>query len=230
MDRFPSTAWELLADAARRGDGWATARNEFAERYYAAVRAYIGALTRSAANADDLTHRFFETVVLSGTLLARADQKKGHFRPYLKQAIRNFLVDEHRHETRALAREVRPDGVTDGWRAIAIDPTPSADEEMLRAWGRSLVAMALSRLEQACQEKQQREHFEMFVRRYIADPDRPPSWREVGEPFGLDEKIARSRTETAAARFRTLLRQLIASDIGASEEIDDELQAVLKVL
>jgi RNA polymerase sigma factor (sigma-70 family) len=230
MDRFPSTSWELLAGAARRGDGWATARNEFAERYYAAVRAYIAALTRGASQRDDLTQRFFETVVLSGRLLARADREKGRFRPYLKQAIRNFLIDEHRHESRATANEVPLDGVLGGWNAVAVDGAPSPDEEMLRAWARALVAMALSRLKQVCEEKHQHEHFEMFVGRYITDPDHPPSWREVGERFGLDEKIARSRTETAARQFRSLLRQLIASDIGAGEDIDQELQAVLAVL
>src|SRR5688500_15472524 len=102
MDRFPSTSWELLAGAARRGDGSTTARNELAERYYAAVRAYIAALTRGASHSDDLTQRFFETVVLTGRL-ARADREKGPFRPYLKQAIRNFLIDEHRHQSRAMA-------------------------------------------------------------------------------------------------------------------------------
>jgi hypothetical protein len=68
------------------------------------------------------------------------------------------------------------------------------------------------------------------VRRYVPDSDHPPSWRQVGEPFGLDEKIARSRTETAARQFRSVLRQLVASDLGASEDVDHELQAVLAVL
>jgi RNA polymerase sigma factor (sigma-70 family) len=230
MDRFPSTSWELLAGAACRGDDSAAARDEFAERYYAAVRAYIAAVTRGAPDADDLTQRFFEAVVLSGSLLVRADHGKGRFRPYLKQAIRNFLIDAHRHDARAAVLEVRPDGVTGGWNAIAVDGSPSPDDEMLRAWARSLVGMALSRLEHVCEERQQREHFAMFVRRYVADSDRPPSWRQVGEPFGLDEKLARSRTETAARQFRTLLRQLVASDIGASEDIGHELQAVLAVL
>jgi hypothetical protein len=34
------------------------ALNEFAERYYAAVRAFIAAVTRSPADAEDLTQRF----------------------------------------------------------------------------------------------------------------------------------------------------------------------------
>ena len=230
MERFPSTSWKLLTDAARRGDSSTTARNEFAERYYAAVRAYIAALTRGASHSDDLTQRFFEAVVLSGTLLARADREKGRFRPYLKQAIRNFLIDEHRHQSRATANEVRLDGVIGGWNALAVDASPSPDEQMLRAWARALVAMALSQLEQVCEEKHQHQHFDMFVHRYIADPDLPPSWREVGEPFGLDEKTARSRTETAARQFRSLLRELIASDIGAGDDIDQELQDVLALL
>jgi hypothetical protein len=120
--------------------------------------------------------------------------------------------------------------MTNGWSAVAIDASPSPDQEMLRAWAQSLVAIALSQLERVCNEKQQREHFEMFVRRYVVDPDHPPSWREVGEPFGLDEKTARNRAETAAKQFRSLLRELVASDIGAGEDIDDELQAVLAVL
>lgn len=228
MDRFPSTSWELLTGAARRGD--AAARNEFAERYYGAVHAYIAALTRGANHSDDLTQRFFESVVLSGTLLARADHERGPFRPYLKQAIRNFLVGEYRQQLRTTGNEVPLDGMADGWRAVAVDASLSPDEAMLRAWGQSLVAMALSQLERVCDEKHQRDHFEMFVHRYVVDPDDPPSWREVGEPFGLDEKNARNRAETAARQFRSLMRELIASDAGAGGDIDDELQAVLAVL
>jgi len=230
MDRFPSTSWELLAGAARRGEGAATARNEFAERYYGAVRAYIAALTRGASQTDDLTQRFFEAVVLSSPLLARADHDKGRFRHYLKQAIRNFLIGEHRQRSRLTANEVPFDDATEGWSLMAAEASPSPDEQMMRAWAQSLVAMALSRLEGVCEEKRQREHFQMFVRRYVDDPDRPPSWSQVGGPFGLDEKTARNRTETAARQFRSLLRQLIASDIGAGEDIDRELQEMLAVL
>ena len=232
MDRFPTTSWDLLAGATRRDDGSATARSEFADRYYAAVHAYIEAITRQApmADADDLTQRFFETVVLSGRLLTRADPQKGHFRPYLKQAIRNFLVDEHRRRARSVNPDVRPDGVDEGWTRIATASTPGPDEELLRAWGRSLVSMAIKQLEALCDQKNQRQHFELFARRYLADADRAPSWRDVGEAFGLDEKIARSRTETAVRHFRALLRELVASDMGTEEDIDKELQAVMSVL
>jgi DNA-directed RNA polymerase specialized sigma24 family protein len=193
------------------------------------VRGFIGALTRNAPATDDLTQRFFETAVLSGRLLAQADSGKGRFRPYLKQAIRNFLVDEHRREARGVA-EVHPDALEGGWGTIANGSAPGPDEALLRGWAQSLVAIAVTRLEAACEQQGQRQHFELFMRRYVQDPDHPPSWRQVGDTFGLDEKIARSRADTAVRRFRVILRQLISSDMGAAEGVDDELQALIAVL
>jgi DNA-directed RNA polymerase specialized sigma24 family protein len=221
----------LLADAARHDAAAADAVSEFADRYYAAIRAFIAALVRRMPDdADDLAQQFFETVVLSGRLFERADPHKGRFRPYLKQAIRNFLVDERRRDARTVQSDVRPDAVASGWDTIASETSPAPDEALLRAWGQSLVAIAVKRLEAACASNGQTEHYQLFARRYLRDPDHPPSWREVGAAFGLDEKIARSRAETAARRFRALLRDLVASDIGSEADVDNELHAVIAVL
>jgi RNA polymerase sigma factor (sigma-70 family) len=227
--QFPSTKWELLAGASPHGDHSAAALNEFAERYYAAVRAFIAAVSRNPVDADDLTQRFFETVVLSGRLLSRADPVKGSFRPYLKQAIRNFIIDEHRRQARSVNPDIRPDGRDEGWNGLA-DSSPGPDAALLQAWARSLVGMAVARLEALCEANKQQQHFQLFVRRYLVDPDHPPSWREVGEAFGLDEKIARSRAETAVRHFRALLRDLVASDMGSEKGIEEELEAVIAVL
>jgi hypothetical protein len=90
--------------------------------------------------------------------------------------------------------------------------------------------MAVARLEAECDTRGQRQHFDLFVRRYVQDPDDPPSWRAVGEAFGLEEKIARSRADTAVRRFRIILRNLIASDVGAENGVDEELHALMAVL
>ena len=227
--QFPSTSWDLLANAIRRDES-AGALTEFAERYYAAVRAFIRAIAPNVADADDLTQRFFETVVLSGRLFAHADRAKGAFRPYLKQAIRNFLIDERRRAARSINADVRPDAVENGWNTISGESSPGPDEDLLRAWARSLVTMAVARLEALSEANDQQQHFQLFVRRYLADPDHPPTWGEVGEAFGLEEKIARSRAETAVRHFRGLLRDLIATDVGAGGNIDQELQTVIALL
>jgi RNA polymerase sigma factor (sigma-70 family) len=225
---FPSTRWGLLAEASR-GES-AEALSEFSNRYYAAVRAFIAAITREPQEADDLTQRFFETAVLTGRVLMHADRRKGHFRPYLKQTIRNFVVDERRRHARSIQSDVRPDTLDDGWDGIAMAWRPGPDAALLRAWAQSLVAMAVARLEAHCEAHGQREHFQLFARRYLTDPDRLPGWRQVGEAFGIDEKTARSRAETAARHFRAQLRHLVASDIGSEHDTDAELQALIALL
>ena len=228
---IPSTSWDLLTNASPpRGDRSAAALNEFAERYYAAVRAFIATAVRHSVDADDLTERFFETVVLSCRLFARADPQKGTFRPYLKQAIRNFLVDERRSAARSVTPDVWPDAVAGGWNDLVDESSGAPDGALLRAWAQSLVAMAVARLETHCRAYGQAQHFQLFARRYLTDRDQPPAWREVGEAFGLDEKTARGRAETAARHFRALRRQLVASDIGSEQAIDDELHAMIAVL
>jgi hypothetical protein len=125
---------------------------------------------------------------------------------------------------------VRPDATEDGWDDLVADSAPGPDEELLRAWARSLVAIALTKLEALCEETGQTEHYQLFARRYLADPDHPPSWHEVGHAFGLEEKIARGRADTAVRHFRALLRQLIASDLGSEDDVEKELQTVLALL
>jgi RNA polymerase sigma factor (sigma-70 family) len=228
--QFPSTSWVLLTNASTHGDRAAAALDEFAQRYYGAVRAFIAAAVRYSVDADDLTQRFFETVVLSRSLLTHADPQKGTFRPYLKQAIRNFLADERRRAARAVTPEIRPDATADGWSDLVDESSRAPDEALLRAWAQGLVAMAMARLETRCRATGQTQHFQLFAQRYFTDRDRAPAWRELGEAFGLDEKTARGRAETVSRQFRTLLRQLIATDIGSAHAIDDELHAVIALL
>jgi RNA polymerase sigma factor (sigma-70 family) len=228
--QFPSPSWVLLANASARADRPTTALDEFVERYYATIHAFIATAVRHSVDADDLTQRFFEIVVLSGRLLARADPQKGAFRLYLKQAIRNFLVDERRRAARSVTPDVWPDAVAGGWNGLVDESSCGPDEALLQAWAQSLVAMAVARLETRCRANGQAQHFQLFAQRYLTDRDHPPAWREVGEAFGLDEKTARSRAETAVRQFRALVRQLLARDIGPEQAIDDELHAAIAVL
>jgi hypothetical protein len=131
---------------------------------------------------------------------------------------------------RSVNPDVRPDSLDDGWNVVLGESATSPDAEMLRAWARSIVSMAVARVQKICEENGQTEHFQMFAHRYLADSDRPPTWREVGEAFGLDEKVARGRTEAPVRHFRLLLRHLVASDLGSEKGIDEELQAVIAIL
>ena len=231
---FPKTSWTLLGQASTgRAHGNPAATNEFTERYYPAVRAYISAIVRDSVMAEELTQQFFVTAVLSGRLLLRADRAKGSFRPYLKQAIRNFLVDEHRRLARRKEESesaVHPDGFKQGWEGLADMASRAPDTDLLRAWGQSIVRMAIAKVEAISIEKGQQLHFQLFTRRFLGGSDELPGWKEVGAAFNLDEKTARSRAETVVRCFRAVLWDLIATDIGSEKAFEHELRNLIGIL
>jgi RNA polymerase sigma factor (sigma-70 family) len=228
---FPDTSWTLLEAACDTAERGQLAREEFTVRYYKPVRAYIAAIVRDPEQTDELTQSFFERVVLSGRLLRAADPKRGSFRPYLKQALRNFTIDHLRHQTLGGAQIVRPEEDTRGWEALPSGPRPPSPEtEYHNAWVRALLERTLEEVRQLCLARGQAVHFELFRGRYFGEAAEPPSWRELGERFGLDEKAARNRTETVARHFRVLLRQTLVADTGSIAAADDEIAALLALL
>jgi DNA-directed RNA polymerase specialized sigma24 family protein len=232
---FPKTSWTLLGQASTgRARGNPAATNEFTERYYPAVRAYIAAIVRDGSAAEELTQQFFITAVLSGRLLLHANRDKGSFRPYLKQAIRNFLIDEHRRLARTKEESpksgVHPDGFKQGWEGLADVASSGPDTDLLRAWGQSIVKMAIEKVQAISIEKGQQQHFQLFARRFLGGSDDLPAWKEVGAAFNLDEKTARSRAETVVRCFRAVLWDLIATDLGSEQAFDRELRNLIGIL
>ena len=232
--RFPETSWSLLGRVTTSSSELNPATNEFSERYYAGVRAYISAILHDGPEAEELTQQFFITVILSGRLLRGAKRDKGHFRPYLKQAIRNFLIDERRRRTRRGEQSpestVHIDGFKRGWDAVSDERLQSPDSALLRGWAQSLVRIALARVRAISEEKGQSVHFQLFAQRFLVDSDSPPGWNEIGAMFNLDEKAARSRAEIIVRRFRATLWDLIATDIGTDSTFDEELRNLIAVL
>src|SRR5437867_3134644 len=135
---LPRTSWSLLIRVAKRGTEATSALDEFTNRYYDPIRGYIGAIVRNSVDSQDLTQLFFERAVLSGRLMARATSKKGSFRAYLKQSLRNFILDEWRRRrsrrAQAAVASVRPDMARGGWDRIVQEASPSAETAFHREW------------------------------------------------------------------------------------------------
>jgi DNA-directed RNA polymerase specialized sigma24 family protein len=231
--RFPETSWTLLRVAREGGQTGTAALADFGQRYYRPAYAYILAIVKDQEEAKEITQGFFEAAVLSGRLLAVVDQTKGSFRPYLKQALRNYVIDCHRKELRQAKRmpqAVRPDQDSRGWEGLSDAFSPPAESAYHTEWVRALLEGALERVRRVCEAKGQMDHFELFIRRYLSASGEPPAWRDLGMPFDLDEKAARSRTETVARHFRLVLREMLVIDIGSENGADEEIATLLGLL
>jgi DNA-directed RNA polymerase specialized sigma24 family protein len=231
--RLPSTSWTLLAAAGRSDEAAAAARAEVTTRYYQPVYAYLVAIVRDPDLARELAHGFFEQAILSGRLPARADRDRGPFRPYLKQALRNYVTDGWRRETRqkrhASDPPVNPDPEMN-WEERLADARPEPDAAFHAAWVRALLEEALDRVQSICSVRGQVEHFALFAGRYLCGAGDIPSWKTLGATYGLDEKTARSRADTTAQHFRGVLRELLRRDVETEQDVDQELATLLQLL
>lgn len=89
---FQSTLWALVLGA--RGDRLAL--EQLLRTYWSPVYAFIRRQGYSGHDASDLTQEFLSQVVIGRDLVGRATPERGRFRAFLKQTLRNFLIDQHR--------------------------------------------------------------------------------------------------------------------------------------
>jgi DNA-directed RNA polymerase specialized sigma24 family protein len=223
----PSTPRDLLG--GDKGPDPHFAAREFTARYHAAILAFVKSIVRDSDQAEEIVQDFVTTHVATGKLFKTFDRATGTFRVYLKQCLRNVLVDRFRREQRlALHHAEHPDTSPGGWDKVrGTSTTPDHDAAFLRGWTQSIVKMALQRVEAACRANDQEIHFRIFVGRHLANEEPPPSFNDLGRPYGLDGKTARSRATTVATQFRKVLRDLIAEEFGTDDKTDREIYAML---
>jgi RNA polymerase sigma factor (sigma-70 family) len=231
---FPVTSWTLLSIVQAGGADARAALGELIARYSAAVEAFLrDALRVTPEDAQDVAQDFFADKILSGHLLARYRRGKGSFRPYLKEALRNYVRSRLRTDA---ARKRRPDGgmvspddLPRGWDSVEPGPASSPESAFHTAWVRRLLDEALAVVRAQCVREGLEPHFAVFAGRYLSDADEP-KWSELAAPYGWDEKQARNRAEVVAARFRTALRELVAAEVGSEQLAQEELEALLALL
>src|SRR5688500_2818259 len=102
---FPNTSWTLI-DAIRdpAHPQHEEASQQLAGRYWPPVYAYLRWSGKNQHEALDLAQGFFATVVLQRKLFEHADGSRGRLRALVLAALKNYLIDEHRHEISSINR------------------------------------------------------------------------------------------------------------------------------
>jgi hypothetical protein len=207
------------------------ARSTFWEAYSPPVFAYMRALRAIfglRVEVEDLVNGFFTDKIFGGPLVNQYTRSQGHFRPYLKRALRNYVVDLLRREHPHIEL-VKPDQRSDGWDRLKLGVVPEAEAAFHEAYVRTVLREAVERVRSICDSRGLSEHFAIFAARYLTESEDPPSWAEVGRPFGLSGKEARSRADTVAYQFRNVLRQRFAEELGSDDATDDEISTLLSL-
>jgi RNA polymerase sigma-70 factor (ECF subfamily) len=229
---FPTTQWSqvLGAQDPARFDALVRA-------YWKPAYAYIRvAWKKSNEDAKDLTQAFFARLLQNGRLGA-VRTEGGRFRSYLKQALRNFLIDAER--AAEVRRPVEP-VFTFETDPIEVASGETPDRVFDREWCSCLLEASLRRLERQLAEEGKAAYFEAF-RAYLLDPQAErevtvatrggelglPTYASVARRLGRSESDVRNYLSHCRARLREILKDEVRGTVEDSRDAEDELRSLI---
>jgi RNA polymerase sigma-70 factor (ECF subfamily) len=215
-----TTQWDLLFQAHHgTPEQVSAAQVELMNRYAGAVHRYLLSALRDPEAVAELDQEFALRFLRGG--FQRVDPVRGRFRDFVKQALRNLIIDYHR---RASARP-RPMGDNLPERAASVDD--DFDRRFLASWRSEVMSRAWAALAQL--QEQTAQPYHTVLRMRVEHPEmRSPEMAErlstvLGRPIsagGLRMALQRSRD-----RFVEFLLEEVAGSlrVPGAEELEQEL-------
>jgi RNA polymerase sigma-70 factor (ECF subfamily) len=232
---FQSTMWALVLGA--RVDR--SALEQLLRAYWSPVYAFIRRQGYGGHDASDLTQEFLTQVVIGRDLVGRADPQRGRFRAFLKQALRNFLIDQHRlgrvskgaPGARGGPNRTVPDAPPE---ATTLDALPAAVDDGLaaggafdRAWAATIIENTLERLEESLVADGMEAHWAAFHANVVGPALRRtaplPLAALVPVTGAVDEAQVSNMLQTVKRRFRRTLRDVVAETVADEGQVEQEL-------
>lgn len=231
-EQFQTTSWSLVLNARENS----VHLSELLTRYWAPIYSYIRASGRDAADAADLTQEFLAEVMLERGLIERATPERGRFRTFLKTAVRNFLVDEHRRATTRRRSADRPLVSMDAIAARGAEPSLETNPERAfdREWAAAILQAAVEQVESDCAVPELAMHWAAFQAAVLSPAlqgTEPPSMAQVGQQIGCPDSLrVSSMIQTVRRRLRRAVRARVEDSLGRREELDEEMACLKEFL
>lgn len=228
---FPDTRWTLIArltDPAETG----AALDRLCAAYWPPIYAYVLQSGRPHAEAQDVTQDFLEMVVRR-RLLERANPVEGRLRNWLLAALRHFLANVRRHES----REKRGAGA----RALPLDheevlaelagvasESLTPDEAFDRAWVGVLLRRVLDTLQGQYRQAGREGEFTALLPWMLEGGSVPQI--EAAAKSGMTVANFRVQLHRLRGRYKEALWQAIISTLEREEDYQDELEYLFRIM
>jgi RNA polymerase sigma factor (sigma-70 family) len=220
MPAFPTTLWTVIRDA---GAGRATAVNEVVTRYWPAVVRFARSKGLDEAAAEDVAQEAFLRV-FSDRTLARADETKGRFR--------NLLLSITRYEVGHYFENRNAGKRGGGRRPLSLDATGEIDEAALaapetsdpdfdREWFALILSASLAKLEA------ENLDYHRCLRGFLFEAK---SHAAIAASLGKTEAMVRNAISRGKIKLAKIVRDEIAAYVSSSEELEEELEYLSKLI
>jgi RNA polymerase sigma-70 factor (ECF subfamily) len=212
-----STEWSLvfqLQDGTPEQVG--AAQVALMHRYAGAVHRYLLAVLHDQDAASELDQEFALRFIRGD--FHRADPSRGRFRDFVKQALRNLMIDYRRRQ------RVRPRNLGDDVpeRAVEASGDPEFDSRFLGSWRSELLSRAWDALAKLQQSSGQPYHDVLRLRVEHPDQHSPELAALLSDKLG--RPISAGGLRMALQRSRDRFVEFLLAEVAASLKDPTEVQ------
>jgi RNA polymerase sigma-70 factor (ECF subfamily) len=230
---FLTTRWSLVL-AARGFDAPASrALEDLCRAYWFPLFAYVRRCRVPAHEAEDVVQGFFARLIEKRDL-SQVGPEKGRFRSFMLAAIRHHLSHHRAHERaekRGGGRVVLEIDFRDADQRLEAEAPGIDDPERAfeLAWARELLRTCIDELGREYAKSGRRTVFDVLAPELQRVGD-SSEYAAHAEKLGLTPGAVKVAVHRLRARFRERLRERIAATVERDEDVEDELQALLRAL
>ena len=207
---------------------------ELCEIYWTPVFRFLRREGRNEDVSQDLTQEFFAKL-LAGNGIAMIDPQKGRFRSYLLGALKHFLAEDRRNETRqkrgggAVIESIEDEEVSVITPEI---PDPSAmisDPYFDRQWGIALMERGLRTVEATFRNSGREAQFEVLKPWLVGDTENL-SQASAAAQLGMTSGSIKVAIHRLRKEFGNAIRNEIEQTVSEPDAIADELRYLIEVV
>jgi len=234
MSDFETTHWSIVLAAG--SESTVRSREALAslcETYWYPLYVYLRRWGHSVEDAEDLTQGFF-TRVLERDLFQVASPERGRFRSFLLTSLKHYVANEREH---AQAQK-RGGGVpplplefeTARSRFLREPRDDSTPESVFdQRWALTVIDRVVMQLRADFSGRGKEELFDR-LKVHLVGSESQTSYRETAAKLGMSESAVRVAIHRLRQQFGELLRDEIGQTVTTRQEVEDEIQHLIRSL
>jgi RNA polymerase sigma factor (sigma-70 family) len=232
---FNTTHWTIVmacADEENEGEAQHALASLF-QTYWYPLYVYVRRRGYGEHDAEDLVQAFC-LHLQEKHALAKADRERGKFRTFLLSSLQNFLANERERaqaQKRGGGREfVRLDAEEADAR-YRLEPSHEITPESLfeKRWAHALLEQTVSDLRTDFIMRGKGRLFD-GLSSFLTSDLRETSYQSAADQLGLPLSAIKTTVHRLRRDYRAKLREQISRTVSSSDEIEDELLHLRKVL
>ncbi len=232
---FHPTRWTLVMQA--RGDSHEsrTALSELCAAYWNPVFHFLRREGRSDDDSRELAQEFFARLLARGSI-GEADRTKGRFRSYLLGALKHFLAERRRSESRekrggdAVIESLDAPASEDSPGLQIADPSAAFPDKLFDCeWAHAIMDRSLSAVQSSFAQAGKSAQFEVLKPWLVGDTE-SLSQADAAAKLGISTGAIKVTIHRLRKEFRSAVESEISQTVPSPEDIAAELRYLVEVL